>query len=78
MSDFDVKKKRFEQDIEEYLITHVGYTKGNPKAFDHKLALDTATFISFISFIKANQPKAQERYVKIYGSEGVVVNSKGR
>lgn len=42
MSDFDVKKKRFEQDIEEYLITHVGYTKGNPKAFDHKLALDTA------------------------------------
>ena len=75
MSDFDVKKKRFEQDIEEYLITHVGYTKGNPKAFDHKLALDTATFVSFI---KANQPKAQERYVKIYGSEGVVVNSKGR
>lgn len=55
MSDFDVKKKHFEQDIEEYLITHVGYTKGNPKAFDHKLALDTATFVSFI---KANQPKA--------------------
>ena len=25
MSDFDVKEKRFEQDIEEYLITEGGY-----------------------------------------------------
>lgn len=30
MSDFDVKEKRFEQDIEEYLITDDGYEKGNP------------------------------------------------
>ena len=66
MSDFDVKERRFEQDIEEYLITHGGYTKGNPKAFDRKLALDTATFVSFI---KASQSKAWERYVKIYGSD---------
>lgn len=66
MSDFDVKERRFEQDIEEYLITHGGYTKGNPKTFDCKLALDTATFVSFI---KASQPKAWERYVKIYGSD---------
>ena len=29
MSDFDVKEKRFEQDIEEYLITKGGYTKGD-------------------------------------------------
>lgn len=28
MSDFDVKEKRFEQDIEEYLITQGGYQKG--------------------------------------------------
>lgn len=27
MSDFDVKEKRFEQDIEEYLITEGGYVK---------------------------------------------------
>ena len=27
MSDFDVKEKRFEQDIEEYLITEGGYEK---------------------------------------------------
>ena len=48
MSDFDVKEKRFEQDIEEYLITEGGYTKGNSQSFDRKLGLDTDTFISFI------------------------------
>lgn len=66
MSDFDVKEKRFEQDIEEYLISEGGYEKGNPSAFDRKLALDKDTFISFI---KNSQPKKWERYVKIYGSD---------
>ena len=28
MSDFDVKEKRFEQDIEEYLVNYGGYKKG--------------------------------------------------
>lgn len=66
MSDFDVKEKRFEQDIEEYLISKGGYEKGDPSAFDRKLALDKDTFISFI---KKSQPKKWERYVKIYGSD---------
>ena len=66
MSDFDVKEKRFEQDIEEYLISEGGYEKGNPSSFDRKLALDKDTFISFI---KKSQPKKWERYVKIYGSD---------
>ena len=66
MSDFDFKEKRFEQDIEEYLITHGGYVKGNPKNFNRTLALDTATFISFL---KDSQPKSWERYEKIYGSD---------
>lgn len=64
MSDFDVKEKRFEQDIEEYLITQGGYKKGNPASFDRQLALDTETFISFI---KTSQPKKWERFEKIYG-----------
>ncbi len=63
MSDFDYKEKRFEQDIEEYLTTHGGYIKGDPKVFDRKLALDVNTFVSFI---KASQPKAWERFEKIY------------
>lgn len=66
MSDFEVKEKRFEQDIEEYLITEGGYQKGDPSAFDRKLALDKG---AFVSFIKASQPKKWERYVKIYGAE---------
>lgn len=73
MSDFDVKEKRFEQDIEEYLISQGGYAKGNPQQFDRKLALDTETFLSFI---KESQPKVWERYVKIYGidSEKTIID----
>ena len=62
MSDFDVKEKRFEQDIEEYLTTQGGYEKGNSKSFDRKLGLDKATFISFL---KDSQPKTWEHYEKI-------------
>ena len=66
MSDFDVKEKRFEQDIEEYLITEGGYAKGDPRKFDRKLALDTETFLKFL---KTSQPKQWERYEKIYGTD---------
>lgn len=66
MPDFDYKEKRFEQDIEEYLTIKGGYIKGNPKAFDRKLALDVNTFVSFI---KTSQPKAWERFEKIYGAD---------
>ena len=58
MSNFDVKEKRFEQDIEEYLTTQGGYIKGNPKYFDRELGLDKATFISFL---KDSKPKTWER-----------------
>lgn len=66
MPDFDYKEKRFEQDIEEYLTTKGGYIKGDPKAFDRSLALDVNTFVSFI---KASQPKAWECFEKIYGAD---------
>ena len=52
MSDFDVKEKRFEQDIEEYLIAEGGYEKGDPRKFDRKLALDTETFLKFFLFFR--------------------------
>ena len=53
MSDFDVKEKRFEEDIEDYLIHHGGYTKGNPKKFNRESGLDEDTFVEFI---KTSQP----------------------
>lgn len=64
MSDFDVKERRFEEDIEAYLLKEGGYKKGKASNFDRKLALDKETFIDFI---KTSQPKTWERYVKIYG-----------
>ena len=66
MQDFDTKEKRFEQDIEEYLCTNGGYTKGNSQSFDKNLALDTETFLTFI---KNSQPKSWERYVKNNGAD---------
>lgn len=66
MSDFDLKEKRFEEDIEEYLITKGGYTKGDPKAFNRETALDENTFVEFV---KTSQPKQWERYEKIYGAD---------
>ncbi len=62
--DFDVKEKRFEQDIEEYLTTAGGYIKGDPSTFNREKGLDEGTFVSFI---KASQPKLWDKYVKIYG-----------
>ena len=66
MPDFDYKEKRFEQDIEEYLLTHGGYQKGDPAAFNREKALDTGTFLSFI---RTSQPKQWERFEKIYGAD---------
>ena len=59
MPDFDTREKRFEQDIEASLLTHGGYQKGNPAAFDRERALDTGTFLSFI---RTSQPKQLERF----------------
>ena len=63
MLDFDVKEKRFEQDIEDYLIHFGGYTKGDPSTFNRISGLDEGTFIEFV---KNSQPKQWERFVKIY------------
>lgn len=64
--DFDARERRLEQDIEEYLITKGGYTKGNPSAFNRKNGLDEGTFVEFI---KKSQPKKWEKYEKIYGPD---------
>lgn len=64
MSDFDIKEKRFEQDIEEYLITEGGYEKGDLRKFDRKLALDTKTFLKFIKIIFGRMFFAKSGYLK--------------
>ncbi len=66
MSNFDFKEKRFEEDIEKYLINYGGYKKGTSQNFDPTLALEKE---NFVNFIKTSQPKLWDRYVKIYDSE---------
>ncbi|WP_277301757.1 type I restriction endonuclease subunit R [Veillonella caviae] len=65
MSEFDVKERRFEDDIVTYLCNEGGYVQGDPREFNRELALDTDTLLAFI---KRSQPKKWERFVKIYGT----------
>ena len=46
----DIKEKRFEQDIESFLVSKKGgYEKGDMSTFDKKKAIDMSKLISFIS-----------------------------
>lgn len=62
----EVKEKRFEQDIETWLLTNGGYTKGDLSTYDRKKAVDMP---KLIEFIKATQPKQWDRYVNMYKDE---------
>lgn len=62
----EVKEKRFEQDIETWLLTNGGYTKGDLSTYDRKKAVDIP---KLIEFIKETQPKQWDRYVNMYKDE---------
>lgn len=62
----EYKEKRFEEDIENYLITKGGYTKGDLSTYDRAKAIDMP---KLISFIQTTQPKQWERYIRNYNSD---------
>jgi type I restriction enzyme R subunit len=62
----EYKEKRFEEDIEHFLLTSGGYTKGDLKSYDREKAIDMP---KLIEFIKATQPKQWERYLRNYQDE---------
>lgn len=63
----DTSEKRFEQDIETYLLSEEGgYTKGSMAAYDKSKAIDLQTLKSFIA---GTQPKEWERFCKVYGAD---------
>jgi len=64
MTPNSLKEKAFESDIEQYLITEGGYSKGSQKNYDKDRAIDLDTLIGFVS---ATQPKEWEKYVRKYG-----------
>lgn len=60
----DVKEKRFEADIESYMITEGGFLKGNQSTYDREKAVDLT---KLVNFIKETQPKEWQKYIRNYG-----------
>lgn len=59
----EYKEIRFEKDIENYLLNYGGYEKGDMSTYDRTKAVDMD---KMIRFIEKSQPKAWQRYQKIY------------
>ena len=64
MTHTGLHEKNFEADIEQYLLTEGGYTKGSQKTYDKEKAIDLDTLIRFI---KDSQPKAWEKFERVFG-----------
>lgn len=60
----ELNEKKFEEDIEKYLIEEGGFCQGTQKTYDKDRAIDMATLIRFI---ETTQPKEWKRYVAKYG-----------
>lgn len=59
----EYKEKRFEDDIEIFLLSKGGYVKGDMKTYDTSQAIDIK---ALIRFIKKTQPKEWQRYIVVY------------
>lgn len=59
----EYNEKRFEQDIESYLLSEGGYIRSDMSTYNKEKAID---MVKLISFIKTSQPKQWERYVRNY------------
>ncbi|MGN4696921.1 type I restriction endonuclease subunit R [Bacillus cereus group sp. MYBK185-1] len=59
----DYKEKRFEEDIESFLLSKGGYIRGNMSNYNREQAID---MVNLLNFIKSSQPKQWERYVRNY------------
>lgn len=62
----EIKERRFEEDIEAYMLSSGGYIKGDLSTYDRAKALDMP---KLIAFIEKTQPKEWKRYHAIYGSD---------
>ena len=66
MNENDLKERNFEADIEQWLITNGGYSKGSQKSYDKERAIDMTTLMEFLAL---TQPKQWDRYVRKYGDK---------
>lgn len=65
MAQTELLEKNLEADIEKYLITEGGYSKGTQGTYDKEKAIDLDTLIRFI---KDSQPKMWEKFERKYGT----------
>lgn len=65
---FEDNEKRFESDIETYLLTEGGYSKGDQSNYDKERAIDIN---QLVAYIKETQERAWTRYEKIYKEEAI-------
>ncbi len=66
MNEQDLKERNFEADIEQWLLTEGGYTRGNQKNYDKERAIDMTTLTEFLAL---TQEKQWDRYVRKYGDK---------
>ena len=66
----DHREKKFEEAIENYLLTQGGYAKADPRNVDRERALDPTLLIPFI---QETQPEAWESLEKFHGAEADTV-----
>ncbi|QOR65779.1 type I restriction endonuclease subunit R [Cytobacillus suaedae] len=59
-------ERRFEEDIETYLLAHGGYSKGNQTGYDKEKAIDIK---ELISYIETTQEKEWNKYLRMYQSD---------
>ena len=62
----ETKEKRFEADIEQYLLTEGGYERATMDGYDKKRAINMSVLIEFI---EKTQPKVWAKYQSLYGAE---------
>ena len=62
----DHKEIAFEAAIEESLLTHGGFLKGDPEAFDRELALDRG---ELFAFLRGSQPKTWAKLEGLLGPQ---------
>ena len=62
----ETTEKRFEADIEQYLLNEGGYEKATMDGYDKKRAINMSVLIEFI---EKTQPKVWAKYQSLYGAE---------
>ena len=65
----DESEKRFEQDIETYLLSEGGFVKGDMSTYDKEKAIDLPVLVDFI---QRTQPKEWKKQVGRYGENAAM------